>query len=77
MVDARDVAAVAASIAASPVHAGKTYWLTGPGTEMNAQAASLTADGDAAWVSDDVASLLNRPVRAFGEIAADHAHVFS
>jgi uncharacterized protein YbjT (DUF2867 family) len=31
MVDARDVAAVAAEIAASPAsHAGKTYWLTGP-----------------------------------------------
>ena len=31
MIDARDVAAVAASIAASPApHAGKTYWLTGP-----------------------------------------------
>src|ERR1700728_619709 len=31
MGDARDVAAAAASIAASPApHAGKTYWLTGP-----------------------------------------------
>jgi uncharacterized protein YbjT (DUF2867 family) len=31
MVDARDVAAVAAEIAATPAsHAGKTYWLTGP-----------------------------------------------
>src|ERR1035438_4821582 len=31
MVDARDVAAVAAEIAASPAgHAGKTYWLSGP-----------------------------------------------
>ena len=31
MVDARDVAAVAAQIAATPApHAGKTYWLTGP-----------------------------------------------
>ncbi len=31
MIDARDVAAAAAEIAASPAaHAGKTYWLTGP-----------------------------------------------
>ena len=31
MVDARDVAAVAAEIAATPAsHAGKTYWLSGP-----------------------------------------------
>src|ERR1700691_5249715 len=31
MIDARDVAMVAASIAASPApHAGQTYWLTGP-----------------------------------------------
>jgi len=31
MADARDVAAVAATIAAAPApHAGKTYWLTGP-----------------------------------------------
>ncbi len=31
MVDARDVAAVAAEVADSPAgHAGKTYWLTGP-----------------------------------------------
>jgi uncharacterized protein YbjT (DUF2867 family) len=31
MIDARDVAAMAAQIAASPAsHAGKTYWLTGP-----------------------------------------------
>jgi uncharacterized protein YbjT (DUF2867 family) len=31
MADSRDVAAVAAAIAAAPApHAGKTYWLTGP-----------------------------------------------
>ena len=120
MVDARDVAAVAAGIAASPApHAGKTYWLTGPAlisyydvaavlsrllgrtityreltfdqdkdamiragvpgpvAEMNAQAASLTADGDAAWVTDDVPSLLGRPARSFGEFATDYATAFS
>ncbi len=120
MVDARDVAAVAATIAASPApHAGKTYWLTGPElisyydiaavlsrllgrtisyreltfdqdkdamiragvpeqiAEMNAQAASLTADGDAAWVTDDVPSLLNRAAHSFDEFAADYANAFS
>jgi len=120
MIDARDVAAVAAGIAASPApHAGKTYWLTGPAlisyydvaavlsrllgrtityreltfdqdkdamiragvpgpvAEMNAQAASLTADGDAAWVTDDVPSLLGRPARSFGEFATDYATAFS
>ena len=120
MVDVRDVAAVAAEIAAAPApHAGKTYWLTGPElitnydvaavlsellgrtvtyreisfdengeamiragvpapiAEMNAQAFSLTADGDAEWVTDDVPSLLGRPARSFGQFAADHATVFS
>jgi uncharacterized protein YbjT (DUF2867 family) len=100
LVDARDVAAVAAGIVTSPAaHAGKTYWLTGPEllsnydmaavlsrllgrtithreltfeqnkdamiragvpeqiAEMNAQAFSLTADGDAEWVTQDVPSL--------------------
>jgi uncharacterized protein YbjT (DUF2867 family) len=120
MIDARDVAAVAASIAASPApHAGQTYWLTGPAlisyydvadvlsklldrtityseltfeqdqdamiragvpepvAGMNAQAATLTADGDAAWVTDDVPSLLGRPARSFEQFAADHATAFS
>ncbi len=120
MVDARDVAAVAAAIATSPApHAGKTYWLTGPElisyydvaavlsrllgrtityreltfdqdkgamiragvpeqiAEMNAQAAGLTADGDAAWVTGDATSLLNRPARSFDEFAADYANAFS
>jgi len=120
MVDARDVAAVAASIAASPArHAGRTYWLTGPElisyydvaaalsgllgrtityreltfdedkdamiragvpeqiAGMNAQAASLNAGGDGAWVSDDVTTLLNRAARSFGEFAADYANAFS
>jgi hypothetical protein len=45
--------------------------------EMNAQAASLTADGDAAWITDDVTSLLDRPARPFDEFAADYANAFS
>jgi uncharacterized protein YbjT (DUF2867 family) len=120
LVDARDVAAVAAEIAAAPTgHAGKTYWLTGPElisnydvaavlskllgrtityreltfkenqdamiragvpgqiAEMNAQAFSLTADGDAEWVTEDVPSLLGRPAGSFGQFAADYAAAFS
>jgi uncharacterized protein YbjT (DUF2867 family) len=120
MVDARDVAAVAAAVAAAPApHAGKTYWLTGPElisnndvaavlsnllgrtityrqlsfdedkdtmiragvpeqvAQMNAQAFSLTAEGDAEWVTDDVRSLLSRPARSFEQFAADYATAFS
>ncbi len=118
LIDARDVAAVAAEIAAAPDgHAGQTYWLTGPEltsnydvaavlsellgrtityreltfeenkdamicagipaqiAEMNAQAFSLTADGDAEWVTGDVASLLGRPARSFEQFAADSKQV--
>jgi uncharacterized protein YbjT (DUF2867 family) len=120
LVDARDVAAVAAEIITSPAaHAGKTYWLTGPEllsnydvatvlskllgrtityqeltfeenkdamiragvpeqiAEMNAQAFTLTADGDAEWVTQDVPSLLGRPARSFEQFTADHAAAFS
>jgi uncharacterized protein YbjT (DUF2867 family) len=120
MIDARDVAAVAAKIAASPAsHGGKTYWLTGPElisysdvaavlskllgrpityrqlsfeddrdamiragvpepvAEMNAQAFSMIADGDAEWVTEDVQSLLGRPARSFDQFAADYAAAFS
>jgi uncharacterized protein YbjT (DUF2867 family) len=42
MVDARDVAAVAAEIAVSPApHAGKTYWLTGPELISNYDVAAV------------------------------------
>jgi hypothetical protein len=44
---------------------------------MNAQAFRLIADGDAAWVTDDVHSLLGRPARRFVEFAADHAAALS
>ena len=120
LVDARDVAAVAAEIITSPAaHAAKTYWLTGPEllsnydvatvlskllgraityreltfeqnkdamiragvpeqiAEMNAQAFTLTADGDAEWVTQDVPSLLGRPARSFEQFAADYAAAFS
>jgi len=45
--------------------------------EMNAQAFSLTADGDAEWVTGDVPSLLGRPARPFRQFAADYAAAFS
>jgi uncharacterized protein YbjT (DUF2867 family) len=120
MIDARDVGAVAAAIAASPARrGGKTYWLTGPElisnydvaavlskllsrtityrelsfdenkvamiragvpepiAEMNAQAFSMIAEGDAEWVTGDVPSLLGRPARPFEQFAADHAAAFS
>jgi uncharacterized protein YbjT (DUF2867 family) len=120
MVDARDVGAVAAVIAASPVpHAGKTYRLTGPDlisnydvaavfskllgraityrelsfaedrvtmiragvpepvAGMNAQAFSMIAGGDAAWLTDDVLHLLGRPARSFQQFATDYAPAFS
>jgi uncharacterized protein YbjT (DUF2867 family) len=120
MVDARDVAAVAAHIAASPApHDGQTYWLTGPElisnydvaavlsgllgrtityrelsfeenkeamiragvpeqvAEMNAQAFTLTASGDAEWITGDVQTILGRPARSFEQFATDHATAFS
>jgi uncharacterized protein YbjT (DUF2867 family) len=120
MVDARDIAAVAAGIATGPAaHAGRTYWLTGPAlityagvaavlsgvlgrpvayhpvsfeadraamiragvpepvAQMNAQAFSLIAEGDAAWLSEDIPSLLGRPARSFAQFAADHAAAFA
>ena len=45
--------------------------------EMNAQAFSLTADGDAEWVTDDVPAVLGRTSRSFGQFAADYATAFS
>jgi hypothetical protein len=44
---------------------------------MNAQAFSLTADGDAEWVTDEVTAVLGRPARAFRQFAADYATAFS
>src|SRR5260370_6780530 len=120
LVDARDVAGVAAETVTAPAaHAGRTYWLTGPElvsnydvaavlskllgrtitypeltfeenkdamiragvpeqiAEMNAQAFSLTADGDAGWDTDDDPSLLGRPARSFEQLTADYAAAFS
>ena len=120
LIDTRDVAAVAAEIAASPAaHVGKTYVLTGPEllsyadvaavlsqvlgrpivfsertieedkqalmsvgvpepiAAMNAHAVSLIAEGDAAWLSEDVPAILGRPARTFAQFATDHAAAFS
>jgi hypothetical protein len=48
-----------------------------PVAEMNAQAFSMIADGDAAWLSEDVPSLLGRPARSFAQFAADFAAAFA
>ena len=118
--DARDVAAVAANIAAGPEpHAGHEYRLTGPEllsytdvatvlttvlgrpitfksrgfeedkqamfaaglpaliAEMNAQAFSLLATGDAEWQTNDVFNILGVPGRTFEQFARDHAAAFT
>jgi uncharacterized protein YbjT (DUF2867 family) len=120
MIDARDVAAVAAAVAAAPKeHAGQTYWLTGPslisyadvarelsaalGHEIgyrrispaehraamiaagvpeavatsNAQAFGLIAEGDAAWLSDDVKSITGTPPRPLRSFITDHVTAFT
>jgi hypothetical protein len=48
-----------------------------PTAEMNAQAFSLIAEGDAAWLSGDVPAILHRPARPFDQFAADHAATLS
>ena len=120
MVDAQDVAAVAAVIAADPArHAGATYWPTGPAlisytdiaaelsailghtvqyrrvppnqhrqmmidaglpepvANSNAQAFALIADGDAAWITDDVHTLTGTPPRGLHTFITDHARSFA
>ncbi|MGH3122311.1 MAG: hypothetical protein ACRDND_14970, partial [Streptosporangiaceae bacterium] len=51
--------------------------LPAPVAEMNAQAFTMVAGGDAAWVTEDVPSLLGRPARSFGQFATDFAAAFS
>ena len=48
-----------------------------PIAEMNAQAFTMIADGDAEWVTEDVPSLLRRPARSFEQFASDYAAAFS
>lgn len=48
-----------------------------PIAAMNAHAVSLIAEGDAAWLSEDVPTALGRPARTFEQFATDHAAAFS
>jgi uncharacterized protein YbjT (DUF2867 family) len=45
--------------------------------EQNAQAFSLTAEGDAAWISHDVQAILGRSARSYEQFVTDYAPVFS
>jgi hypothetical protein len=45
--------------------------------EMNAQASTLTASGDAEWITGDVRTILGRPARSFEQFATDYAAAFS
>jgi uncharacterized protein YbjT (DUF2867 family) len=119
MIDARDVAAVAATLATNPSgHAGATYWPTGPalitytdvanelsGTlghpveyrrippdghrelmirggipehvaTSNAQAFGLIAEGDAAWITDDVLTITGYAPRSLHTFISDYAATF-
>jgi uncharacterized protein YbjT (DUF2867 family) len=55
------------------IHAGVPEQIA----DMNAQAFSLIADGDAAWLSDDIESILGRSSRSFAQFAADYRSAFS
>jgi uncharacterized protein YbjT (DUF2867 family) len=120
MIDARDVAAVAAAVAITPKeHAGQTYWLTGPGlitytdvaaelsaalghavgyrqissaehraamikagvpdavATSNAQAFGLIAEGDAAWLANEVEAITGTPPRTLRTFIADHITAFT
>ena len=119
-IDARDVAEVAAEIAAAPApHVGKAYWPTGPevlsGAEVaevlskvlgreitfrpitfeeqkqamisvglpepvaddNARALTLSAGGEADYVTTDLPAILGRPARSFEQFATDYATAFT
>jgi hypothetical protein len=45
--------------------------------EMNAQAFSLTANGDAEWVSEAIQTVLGRPPRSYQQFATDYSSAFS
>jgi uncharacterized protein YbjT (DUF2867 family) len=119
-IDARDVGAVAAAIAATPSsHAGRTYrptgpealssaevavilskvlgreitfrpitfeeqrqamisaGLPGPVAEDNARALTLSAGGEADYVTTDVPDILGRPARSFEQFATEYATAFT
>jgi uncharacterized protein YbjT (DUF2867 family) len=83
-----DVAATLSKVLARPIvfhertRAGDEQEMVDAGVpaaiaEMNAHAVSLIADGDAAWLSPDVPTLLARPARSFEQFATDHAQAFT
>ncbi|MBE7162672.1 MAG: hypothetical protein INR72_15650 [Williamsia herbipolensis] len=43
----------------------------------NARAFALIGEGDAAWLTDDVRTVLGRPPRSFREFVEDHAEAFA
>jgi len=45
--------------------------------EDNANAVALVADGDCAYVTGDVATILGRPPRSFEQFVTDYAAAFS
>jgi uncharacterized protein YbjT (DUF2867 family) len=120
MIDSRDVAATAATVAAAPqAHSGRTYRLTGPElltysdvaeelsdalgysveyrrtspivhrTAMiqagvpelvatsNAQAFGLIAEGDAAWLTNEVETITGTAPRTLRTFIADHIAAFT
>ncbi|MFD6191498.1 NmrA family NAD(P)-binding protein [Streptomyces sp. NPDC060275] len=48
-----------------------------PTAAMNAHAVSLIAEGEAAWLSDDVPAILGRQARTFQQFITDHMAAFS
>ncbi|AXL91826.1 NAD(P)-dependent oxidoreductase [Streptomyces sp. CB09001] len=48
-----------------------------PTAAMNAHAVSLIAEGEAAWLSDDVPAILGRQARTFQQFITDHRAAFS
>ena len=57
-------------------HAMMRVGIPEPVAQMNAQAFGLIAAGDAAWLSEDVPSILGRPARSFEQFATDYAAAF-
>lgn len=45
--------------------------------QTNSQALELFSRGDSDWVTEDVARILGRPARTFGDFAAEHAPAFT
>jgi uncharacterized protein YbjT (DUF2867 family) len=48
-----------------------------PVASQNAQAFGLIAEGDAEWLSNDVADLLGRPAHSFRDFIADYRAAFA